>query len=127
MSEFSIGILGSVWTVRLSDEKEEKRLEGAGGFTDWTCRLIVVGKMPENSNLGDPGVFQMKVLRHEIIHAYMFESGLGDDWEHQAIGQEETVVDWFAIQMIKIYHTVIDAQSKLSELIDREKGTDERD
>ena len=44
------------------------------------------------------------MLRHEIVHAFMFESGLAENWEHKNIGQEETVVDWFAIQGLKIYN-----------------------
>lgn len=36
--------------------------------------------------------------------ALMFESGLAENWEHKNIGQEETVVDWFAIQGLKIYN-----------------------
>ena len=41
-------------------------------------------------------------IRHELIHAFMDESGFGDCFEHKDFGQEETVVDWFAYQMPKI-------------------------
>jgi hypothetical protein len=44
-----------------------------------------------------------KVLRHEIIHAFMYESGL---WEnsHDVEGwaQNEEMTDWIAIQFPKM-------------------------
>lgn len=42
-------------------------------------------------------------LRHEIIHAFLNESGLKDNFEHaNQMGHEETMVDWIAIQFPKI-------------------------
>ena len=58
---------------------------------------------------GDVKAHMKKVLRHEIVHAFMFESGLAENWEHKDYGQEETVVDWFAIQGPKIYRAWTEA------------------
>ena len=45
-----------------------------------------------------------KQLRHEIIHAFLSESGLDCNFEHlKQFGHEETMVDWIAIQFPKIY------------------------
>lgn len=47
---------------------------------------------------------QKSVLRHEVIHAFMYESGLGFNWTHGCeTGHDETVIDWFAIQSPKIF------------------------
>lgn len=47
-----------------------------------------------------------KQLRHEIIHAFLAESGLQANFEHyKQFGHEETIVDWFAIQFPKIMKT----------------------
>lgn len=43
-----------------------------------------------------------EVIRHEIIHAFLYASGLGDSWEHKDFGHDETVIDWFALQFKKI-------------------------
>ena len=40
-----------------------------------------------------------KVKRHEIIHAFLFESGLA---ENSAWAQNEEMVDFFAIQFPKL-------------------------
>lgn len=45
---------------------------------------------------------QKENLRHEIIHAFLFESGLGFNLEHRESGHEETLIDWLAIQFPKI-------------------------
>ena len=42
------------------------------------------------------------IIRHEIIHAFLFESGLGFNVENRPLGQSETMVDWFALQYPKI-------------------------
>ena len=45
-----------------------------------------------------------KQLRHEIIHAFLAESGLQTNFEHcRQFGHDETMVDWIAIQFPKIY------------------------
>ena len=94
-------ILGSEWTVRSSSEQEEPRLEGKSAFTDWTSKLICLDR-DVSGDLDDKKQFLEKIIRHEVIHACMFESGFGDGFEHQHFGQEESVVDWFAYQIPKI-------------------------
>ena len=43
--------------------------------------------------------FRKKVLRHEIIHAFMHESGLG---ENSTYARDEELVDWIAFQFSKM-------------------------
>lgn len=47
-----------------------------------------------------------ETLRHEIIHAFFHESGLKDSsnkWDG-AWSKNEEMIDWFAIQGLKIYN-----------------------
>lgn len=46
--------------------------------------------------------FEKKVLRHEVIHAFLGESGLRNNsyW-----AENEEMVDWLAIQAPKIFKT----------------------
>ena len=106
----TVTILGAVWTVRSATETEEPRLEGVNGFTDWTTRTICLEKNTQG-NIGSMETYMKKVIRHELIHAFMFESGLGDSFEHKDFGQEETIVDWFAFQMGNILNVVMDIQN----------------
>lgn len=70
------------------------------GYCDKSSHKIVINT--ENGDLDDFPRYQKQCLRHEIIHAFMFESGLGANWEHKPIGQEETTVDWIAVQFPKL-------------------------
>ena len=69
---------------------------------DNTSKLIVI----RSDNYNEVGNFvelQKKQLRHEIIHAFLSESGLQSNFEHcQEFGHEETMVDWIAVQFPKI-------------------------
>lgn len=98
-------ILGSEYRIMSATESEEPRLIGKNGFTDWTSRLICLERNFDG-DLDSAKAFMEKVIRHELIHAFMFESGFGECMEHNACGQEETVIDWFAFQMPKIMKTV---------------------
>ena len=46
-----------------------------------------------------------EILRHEILHAFLFESGLNDSSLilDSAWARNEEMIDWFAIQSPKIY------------------------
>ena len=73
------------------------------GFTDNTAKEIVI-RTDNVNNVGDFDFLQKKQLRHEIIHAFLSESGLQCNWQHmEQFGQDETTVDWFAIQSPKIF------------------------
>ena len=99
-SEFkTISVLGTEYTI-IWKEYGEQDIDGE---TDFSCQKIYLRKDNVNE-IGDFLELQIKVLRHEIIHAFMYESGLGSNWKHDCqIGHDETVIDWFAIQSPKIY------------------------
>ncbi len=98
-----INILGTDYTIECKNSSEDDCLLEADGYCDKTSKRLVVAEKDRKCDLDCFEKYQKKVLRHEIIHAFMFESGLAENWEHKNIGQEETVVDWFAIQGPKIY------------------------
>lgn len=95
----TVNILGTEYKIK------HKKLgnEGIDGECDYTNKKIVI-RSDNFNNLGDFKQLQKKQLRHEIIHAFMSESGLQANWEHvQQFGHDETTVDWFAIQSPKIF------------------------
>lgn len=101
----TINVLGTEIRVLFREEKQDPKLEELGGYFDATENLIVV-KIPEKDSMsvGNLENHQKKVFRHEIIHAFLHESGL--DWS--AVSSEcwatnEEMVDWFAIQSPKIF------------------------
>ena len=117
MKEFSIEVLGSAWKVLLRKEEEEPRLKEIGGFTDWTTREIVLEDNRTDSNVKAVEESIVHVLRHELVHAFLFESGLGYDWVHDGTGHDETTVDWIAWQMPKIWETYLVARDLLKAVL----------
>ena len=104
-----INILGSEWTIIERPEAEDKRLYGCDGYCDWTTREIVVEREMQG-NLGDMEAYIRKVKRHEIVHAFLEESGLAEcSGTSDAWAMNETMVDWIARMGEKIYKAWSDA------------------
>ena len=100
----TVDILGTTYTVKYLSAKEDKRLKKADGYCDFHSRLIVICK-DENGNIHDYKPLREKVLRHEITHAFFYESGLTVNTfvYNGAWAENEELVDWIAIQGPKIY------------------------
>lgn len=108
MQDFKVNILGSEWSVKFGNEKEYPNLAKMDGYTDSSTKDIVVDDMKTScgqvGSKADLESYQKQVVRHEIIHAFLLESGLdsnsnsADSW---AVNEE--MVDWFAIQTPKIF------------------------
>lgn len=95
----TVSILGAEYKILPKKYGEED----TDGETDFSCQNIYLREDNVNG-IGDFLELQKNVLRHEIIHAFMYESGLGFNWRHDCyIGHDETVIDWFAIQSPKIF------------------------
>lgn len=103
MTAKPIMILGTQYTIIEQSESEDERLKGCDGYCDWTTKLIVVEREMYGT-LGNMDVYVRKVLRHEIVHAFLLESGLHEcSGETDAWAQNEAMVDWFARMGPKIY------------------------
>lgn len=101
-----ICILGTEYEIIETDEETENRLKKVWGFCDFNTKQIYINndvtKETEDSckNLQ---YFRKKVIRHEILHAFLYESGLKENSEDvRAWAEHEEMVDWFAIQIPKI-------------------------
>lgn len=99
-----INVLGTEYSIEEHGYEEDKNMEETDGYCDKTSKRIVIAKKRKDCEISDFEYYQKKVKRHEIVHAFLFESGLAENFEHgNKFGHEETIVDWFAIQGIKIY------------------------
>lgn len=103
MTDRKINILGSEWTIKEQSETENDLLKNCDGYCDWTTKEIVIER-EFNGMLSDMQRYINKVTRHEIVHAFLFESGLSEcSGEVEAWATNEEMVDWFARQGSKIY------------------------
>lgn len=107
--EKTISVLGTPYTV-VFDVPEEEMPECSSGCMDQSIKMIKIGRIEQDRNtLKNTEEYKRKVLRHEVIHAFLYESGL---WENSpyssAWGNDEAVTDWFAIQFPKIYEVFME-------------------
>ena len=96
-----VNILGTTYTIEERSSAEDPTLESCDGYCDKTSKKIVVAKKEKDCNLDDFEWYKRKVMRHEIIHAFLFESGLHENFTHRD-GHDETYVDWIAAQFPKM-------------------------
>jgi hypothetical protein len=106
MNDCTVNILGTEYSIKFREPSNDKMLEDADGYTDYTSKEIVMLSINRNE-VGDFEALMKKQLRHEIIHAMLAESGLQSNYQHcEQFGHDETMVDWVAIQfpkLLKIY------------------------
>lgn len=103
-------ILGTEYTIEKRTQ-EDKELAGLGGYCKNITPLIVIGDLSTYEGFdSDDSItienIEKNTLRHEIIHAFLNESGLGDNaFATYSIpwSKNEEMVDWFAIQSPKIF------------------------
>lgn len=97
-----LNILGTEYEIETHRRAEDNRLEFCDGYTDTTTKRIVVFDPRDETGsdcVDDMEYYKKKVLRHEIVHAALYESGLAEnsDWAFK-----EEIVDWIAIQIPKL-------------------------
>lgn len=95
-----INILGQEYEVKIQNEEENPKLKKADGVCEFYSKEIIVCDAQEDEEtFNNMQEYRNKVLRHEIIHAFIHESGLDvmSDW-----ARNEEMVDFFAYQIPKI-------------------------
>ena len=94
-----INILGTEYDFDGSEARKDVKLTNYDGYTDFytkTIRYETNHNRNDPNSIGDFDVWTAQTKRHEIIHAFLFESGLSD------YAENELVVDWIAIQFPKM-------------------------
>lgn len=110
-----VSVLGTPYTIFEGNTFDFPDLHDCDGYCDTTIKEIVVFDMSEAE--GKPGAkadlnhYKRKVIRHELIHAILFESGLSNN----AWAENEELVDWIAIQFPKL--EVLFQQAGCNELL----------
>ena len=99
-----VNILGTEYEIVI-DAPDEMLPPGSDGAMDHSIKRIVVAKfVPDERSIKDLDTYRKKVLRHEIIHAFLYESGIWNNSSTaEAWGIDETITDWIAIQSPKLF------------------------
>lgn len=100
-----VDILGTEYEILTKTEEEEPFLRECDGFCDHSRNRIVIIDVEANPDRFEiaAGWYRNKILRHEILHAFLSESGLANNSNQaDAWARNEEMVDWIALQFPKI-------------------------
>lgn len=101
-----IFVNGVTYEISYHYDTEDIKLKDMDGYCDCTSKQIVIRKLTkeqtcEIDNCRDMDAYFNKVLRHELVHAMLYESGLHVLSEN-AWAVNEEIIDWMAIQIPKL-------------------------
>ena len=109
-----VSILGTDYNVYIGVSREnDPFLDHCDGYCDKTVKRCVVAGISNDSELGDFSIYEKTNLRHELIHAFLFESGLDGNsfWGNGEDDHPEQIVEWMAIQFPKLLRAFKEAQA----------------
>lgn len=94
----TINVLGQNYKIYFQNYGKSFDEMGCSGWTCWDTKKIKV------CNTNCP-MYDKKVIRHEILHAFLFESGLQNQMtvKPSEMIHDEQMIDWWAIQFPRIY------------------------
>lgn len=101
----SVNVLGQDYKIFYENEEENLKLKEGDGYLEPYSKEIHIDKSIFEQDDNDPlqmkqlDIYGRKVIRHEIIHAFITESGL---WECCSWAQNEELTDWIARQFPKM-------------------------
>lgn len=98
----TINVLGTDYNILYKDSKDDSYLDGKYAYCNFLTKEIVVRTNIDELTEEEIEIRHKRTLRHETLHAYLYESGLDTESEW---ARNEEMIDFFAIQFEKIYKT----------------------
>ena len=95
-----VNVLGTEYMIESRKKDGDPNLNNCDGYCDDSVKLCVVEDFEVSDGCkGNLNAYSNTVMRHELIHAFLSESGLSNssDW---AVNEE--IVDWIALQFPKL-------------------------
>lgn len=104
-----VNVLGTEYEiVKGVTPKQDKMMAENDGYFDFSVKKIFVADFSSHG-WNDKKIYENKVIRHELVHAFLYESGLSvnSDW-----AENEELVDWIAIQIPKMSKVFMELEKK---------------
>ena len=115
-----VNILGQNYRVVVKKYADDEAFakNSIDGYCDWHTKDLVICDMAswpgwEREPKVTVRASMRQTLRHEIVHAFLYESGLADSsfTESGPWAKNEEMVDWIAAQGPKIYQAWKEAKA----------------
>ena len=101
----AVNILGTQYMILIVGKDDYRYNREADGWCDTQAKEILLFNYEQSvESVKDLEAYQRKVLRHEIIHAFLYESGLWQNaYGSKCWAQNEEMIDWMDMQEPKIH------------------------
>lgn len=100
-----VDVLGTQYSIVVLSKDDYRNNGDKSGWCDpFTKQIQILNYKQDINSVDDLSRYQDDILRHEIVHAFLYESGLwscSKDVECWAMNEE--MVDWIAIQAPKLH------------------------
>lgn len=94
-----INVLGTNYKIVYNvTEEDDPYTAVCDGYIDYTNKEIYIKDMSEHG-WSDNKYHENEVTRHELVHAFLYESGLN---VNSGRARNEEIVDWIALQAPKL-------------------------
>lgn len=115
-----VNIMGMQWKIVWRTKEEDPRLIECDGYCDNSIRTMVIEWMQwDGMNYNNMASYTSKVVRHEMVHAMLYECGLDScaakDW-----ARNEEMVDWIALQLPKMCDTILPISKRVCESLEKD-------
>ena len=90
MNNKKINVLGQTYTIKYENTRTDEVLKNADGECRWYKKEIVIDDELE------PKEHKDFIIRHEILHAFLAESGL------RRYREDEDIINWIAWNFSKL-------------------------
>lgn len=107
-----LNVLGTEYSMIFKEYDEDDYFDEKGicGYCDGVMKEIVIGVVQTFPGCEEDSPercerMMKETMRHEIVHAFMYESGLGESSLQYSGGwsKNEEMIDWIASQGLKLY------------------------
>lgn len=108
-----VNVLGTEYTIKMDVPQEDMPLD-SDGCIDPSIKTIMIVDFgePDKNSIKDLESYKKETLRHEIVHAFLYESGLwSNSGNVKAWGHSEEITDWIALQFPKMLQAFIDVDA----------------
>ena len=99
-----VNVLGTVYAIETRKWNDDRKLHEALGYVEqYSKKIILKDIFPDCMTVEDVDQLRREVARHEIVHAFFFESGMSE-W-----AEDETLVEWVAVMLPKLAAAMCEA------------------
>lgn len=115
-----VRIMGEPWIITFKTKEEDPKLIECDGYCDESTKTIVIEWFKwDGMNKNNMAKYVSTVVRHEMIHAMLYESGLDANTINNWARNEE-MVDWIAIQLPKLAETILPISKEICTTLEKD-------